>query len=205
MTRRSGAALADVPGDGMHQVGLAEADAAIEEQRIEWHGRGIRDPVGRRIGELVGLADDEILEGEPRIEHGAEEVSGRRVIGVSAVEIDRGYRLGLDRPPGGPAIARSRQGRASTMISTPLSGRILRLPEGEQPIAVVGHDPVAHEARRHGHFHVLAANLQKRQLLQPVFVGGLADFGPQPAAHPRPLRLNLFIAGLSGHSTGPYH
>ena len=61
-------ALADVPGDGVHQVGLAEADAGIEEQRVERRDIGFRDPARRRPGELVGLADDERIEGEAAVE-----------------------------------------------------------------------------------------------------------------------------------------
>jgi hypothetical protein len=54
----------------MHQVGLAESDPAVEEQRIErWRvGRG--DAPRGSEGEIVGLADDEMLEGEARIESG---------------------------------------------------------------------------------------------------------------------------------------
>jgi len=55
-------AFADVPGDGLHQMGLAEADAAIKEQRIENHLRGFGDTPGGGVGKLVWLADDELLE-----------------------------------------------------------------------------------------------------------------------------------------------
>ena len=41
-------ALADVPGDGVHQVGLAEPDAAIEEQRVERHASALRRRAGPR-------------------------------------------------------------------------------------------------------------------------------------------------------------
>ena len=64
---------ADVPGDRMHQMGLAEADPAIKEQRVERHAvdrrdAGLGDAAGGGVGQLVGLADDKILEGEARIE-----------------------------------------------------------------------------------------------------------------------------------------
>ena len=58
------------PGDGMHQVGLAQADAAVQEQRIEADARRLFGDAARAgIGKLIGLADDEVIEREPRIEH----------------------------------------------------------------------------------------------------------------------------------------
>ena len=64
---------ADMPGDRVHQMGLAEADAAIEEERVERHGMdragaGLGNPPGGGMGQFVGLADDEILEREARVE-----------------------------------------------------------------------------------------------------------------------------------------
>ena len=65
--------LADMPGDRMHQMGLAEPDAAVEEQRVERHrvnraGASLGDPPGGGMGQFVGFADDEVLEGEARVE-----------------------------------------------------------------------------------------------------------------------------------------
>ena len=68
----------------MHQMGLAEADAAIEEQRVEGHGARLGDALGGGMGELVGLADDEILEGEARIERRAHILRGEGGGGVGA-------------------------------------------------------------------------------------------------------------------------
>ena len=66
---RLGIALADRPGDGVHQVGLAQADAAIEEQRVEARaGRAFRHAAGAGMGEFVRLADDEGVEGEARLQ-----------------------------------------------------------------------------------------------------------------------------------------
>ncbi len=68
----AGLAFPDVPGDGVHEVGLAEADAAIQEQRIERHVLGLRHSAGGGVGELVRLAHDELIEGEPGIEGSAD-------------------------------------------------------------------------------------------------------------------------------------
>src|SRR5258708_21984722 len=67
----------DGPGDGLHQRGLAGPDTAIEEERVERHravgaDRGFGDAPRRRMRQLVGLADDEILEGEARVERRAD-------------------------------------------------------------------------------------------------------------------------------------
>ena len=58
----------------MHQMGFTESDAAVEEQRVEMHGRGFCDPLCRRMGEFVGLADNKMFEGETRVERGAQVV-----------------------------------------------------------------------------------------------------------------------------------
>ena len=63
----AGGALADIPGQGMHEMGLAEPHPAIEKQRIKGHLVGFRHAAGGGEGQLVGLADDEI---------------GKRIIGI---------------------------------------------------------------------------------------------------------------------------
>jgi len=55
----------------VHQVGFTQADAAIKEQRVVTMLGIVRHLPGCRAGELVGLALDEILEGE-----GAVQVTG---------------------------------------------------------------------------------------------------------------------------------
>ena len=56
-------------------MGLAETDPAIEEQRVEGdglvgRGAGLGDAPSGGVGQLIRLADDEVLEGEARIERG---------------------------------------------------------------------------------------------------------------------------------------
>src|SRR3546814_13504565 len=67
-----GVTLADRPGDGMHQMGFAEADTAIEEQRVEWNRLRFGDTARGGIGELVRLAYQEVLEGDAWIERCAD-------------------------------------------------------------------------------------------------------------------------------------
>ena len=57
----------------MHQMGFAEPDTAVKKEWIERHhahltGASLGDAARRRVGQLVGLADNKILKGEARIE-----------------------------------------------------------------------------------------------------------------------------------------
>ena len=56
----------------MQEVGLAEADATVEIERVERKVVDARDLLRRRVGEFVGLADDEFAEGEAAVERRAE-------------------------------------------------------------------------------------------------------------------------------------
>jgi len=49
----------DEVADGLHQVGFAETDAAVEEERIVGARGGLGDGHGGGMGELVVHADDE--------------------------------------------------------------------------------------------------------------------------------------------------
>ena len=64
----SGRAAQDLVRDRVHQVGLAEAHAAVEEERVVGAGGGLGDRARGGVGELVGGADDEGVEGEARIQ-----------------------------------------------------------------------------------------------------------------------------------------
>ena len=56
--------------DGVHQVGLAEADAAVQEERVVGVARALRDRQARRVGQAVGRPDDEVGERVARVEVG---------------------------------------------------------------------------------------------------------------------------------------
>jgi hypothetical protein len=60
----------DVVPDGVHEVGLAQAHSAIEEERVVALGRDLGHGPRGGMGELVGRADHEALEGVLRIEDG---------------------------------------------------------------------------------------------------------------------------------------
>ena len=63
---RVGIALLELVRDRMHQMGLAQTDAAVDEQRVVGLARVAGDLNGGRLGELVALALDEAVEGEIR-------------------------------------------------------------------------------------------------------------------------------------------
>ena len=58
----SGIALLDLVADGLHQVGLAHADAAVQEQRVVGLGGTFADGARRGMRKLIAGADDEIVE-----------------------------------------------------------------------------------------------------------------------------------------------
>ena len=63
-----GIASDDGVADGMQEMGLAQADAAVDEQRVIGVSRRLADAQGGGVGEPVGGPDDEALEGEPRVQ-----------------------------------------------------------------------------------------------------------------------------------------
>ena len=62
----------------MEKMRLAEADAGVKVERVV-DGLAVLvmgDPVGRRVGERIGSADDEAVEGQAGIERRAAEFVG---------------------------------------------------------------------------------------------------------------------------------
>ena len=58
----------DLVSDGLHQVGLAHADAAVQEQRVVGLRRTLGDRLAGRVRELVAAADHERVKGVARIQ-----------------------------------------------------------------------------------------------------------------------------------------
>ena len=61
-------ALLDGVPDGVHQVGLAHAHAAVQEQRVVRFGGLFRNGARRGVRKLIGLADHESVEGIAQIQ-----------------------------------------------------------------------------------------------------------------------------------------
>ncbi len=53
----------DLVGDGVQQVGLAQAGLAVDEQGVVGLGGPLGHRLGRRVGEFVGRAHHEPLKG----------------------------------------------------------------------------------------------------------------------------------------------
>jgi len=77
----------DVVTDGVHEVRLAEADTAVDEEGVVGTRRGLGDGAAGGVGKLIGWPDDERLEEVARIQPGA----GRR---------REAERIGRSRVPG---------------------------------------------------------------------------------------------------------
>ncbi len=64
--------------DRVHQVGLAQTDAAVEKERIVGHGRRLGHRLRGGVGEPVRISDDEIVEGVARVEVADAQLVGER-------------------------------------------------------------------------------------------------------------------------------
>ena len=71
----------------MHKMGLAEAHAPKQKQRVKRHAVGFRDPPRCGMGELVGPPDDEIFENEPRIEQRPNVFGAGHIASVGVLEL----------------------------------------------------------------------------------------------------------------------
>ena len=110
---RGGCRSPDRPGDGVHQMRLAQAHAAIEEERIEARkGRPLRHPARAGMGEFVGLADHEGVEGETPLKRRHPVGARFRRRARSRPCRHRRRRCALP-PPGAPPNSRPSPGRPS--------------------------------------------------------------------------------------------
>src|SRR5208283_4937489 len=98
----------DLVADGLHEVSLAHANAAVEEQRVVGFGRTFGDGLASGVRELIARADDKSVESVARVElRSAIPVEARlrrrrgcSARGEAAIVADRGRRrivLGRDK------------------------------------------------------------------------------------------------------------
>jgi hypothetical protein len=73
--------------DGVHQVRLAEADAAVDEKRVVRASRILGDLHRRRACQLIALTLDEAREGEVRVEAAAQQRG--QIFGLRSTVLDR--------------------------------------------------------------------------------------------------------------------
>ena len=184
---------ADVPGDGVHEMGLAQSHAAVQEQRVEQHRRGLGDAVGGGVGEFVGLADDEILEREAAIQRRAE------VVVITSAIVSR---CGPGRGGGVLLVGRRRGLLVAFRLDENVDRadrRVLAVPQGEQPVRVVGHHPVAHETGGDGDSHLTVTHSAHGHGLHPALVRGLADLHAQATANRCPLLIDKVVGRPRSH------
>ena len=89
-----------VAGDGLQQVGLAQAGVAVDEERVELAGRHLGHRLGGGVGEAVGPAGHEVLERVAGVQ--LDVAARRRRVGVSpsTPAAARVGALARSRPPG---------------------------------------------------------------------------------------------------------
>ena len=97
-----GLACVQLMGDGMHQVGLAQTHAAIEEQRVKGHRPALCHPAGGGMRELVGLTHDKAVKGKAGVQRGAGQVivCPRPTLGKLGTRLRRGCHIARCRSTG---------------------------------------------------------------------------------------------------------
>ena len=188
----------DLVADGMHQVGLAEAHAAVQEERVVGVARALRDRQARGVGEAVGRPDDEVREGVARVD-----------VGRAALAADPG-RLDAD------LLARRRRGgrRQRLRRRRRAPPRRAARPDDELDLdavaddpgqrladqrAVAGLEPVLGEAVGDGDPEPLLVDVHQLGVAQPRLVvgGGERDLQLTEGGSPDLLRVHSFDGILS--------
>ena len=84
--------------DGVHQVRLAKAYTAVQEQRVEGHRSAFGHTARGGMGQLVRLADNEAVKGKSRVKRRTRKVIvGRFGTDGPGDRLDRRGRGGLSR------------------------------------------------------------------------------------------------------------
>ena len=141
----------DAVADRVHQVGLAQPDAAVEKERVVGHRGRLGHRLRGGVGEAVRIPDDEVVEGVARVE-----VSGPQFVG--------------HRPPDGPAPR-------SATLSVPgarIDDHAQRDLGAEDVVQHAGDvvlepvlDPIAGKRRVHGEHDFVGRQLDQAHRLEP--------------------------------------
>ena len=177
---RATAAPAEVLPDRVHQVRLAEPGLAVEEQRVERHRAALRDAARGIVGDLVGLTDDEAVEGVARVERDRGAVLRDR---LRINRYDRlGRRLGTGIEQGQRrALARGDHRDAADRGEVHAPGVI-------QALAIMGLDPARHERgrQRERERPRLVVEAGERRRLEPVVERARAKVSTQAGSDRAP-------------------
>ena len=181
--------------DGLQKMGLSQAHGRMDIERIidgrlAWRGGG--DPLGRRMGELVRLADEKTREGQAAIKRRARQAIriGRELLTLRAQDVS-GHARGLIktlrgtlRHEAGRSAANGRRklgiaalGHADARRCLAGGGphihedgadrRRLGAQRGENLVGVMRLDPALQKACRHGEQGDAIANRVKLQPPEP--------------------------------------
>ena len=122
-----GAVRRQVVPDGVHEVGLAEADSPVDVERVVGHGRLLGDGLGRGVGELVRRAGHEGVEGVAGVQ--GPRTAARRAAGGGGAGTARrgrgrgaavGARLEADRQIAGMDLAEDFPDHRKVVAADPL-------------------------------------------------------------------------------------
>ena len=170
--------------DRVHQMGLAQADAAVQVKRVVRAGRGLADGHRGRVGELVRRADHERFERVAGVQ-----TTGRRVRGRGGDLPRHGSRVALRAPD--PGCRGGGWGGALPGRVAPHGGFQLLVDDELQADAVasnLGHrfrdhlgvvlvQPAAAELAGHPDRHAVAGVLDERGLAEPRVEAVPVDLG----------------------------
>jgi hypothetical protein len=178
----------------MHEVRLAEPRAAVEEERVEGELAALGHRSRRVVGDLIGLADDEIVEAVARFERWA-------LVRLAGGRFDLGLRLGgrFDHEELGPLSRGRRDDRNAPDMRQHRAPCLLEL------VAEMGADPIGHEVRGRGESHVPVRFLitLEHERLQPAIEGPRAHALAQARADRLPCCLERSFGRK--HSGGHRH
>ena len=192
--------------DRLKQMRLAQANGGVEIKRIV-DGLRFRRRAGnafcRRMSQLVGLADNEIREGETAIQRRARKSLGgfaRLRCGADALRLVGKERFDRRRCFGGYG---SQQGDLARLpqIGTDLQGQLLDVgnlggDRNQKTIHIVGLDPALQEAGGHAEMRHASGDLIDFQSPEPAFIDSLAKFRAKTGTDLGPDLLHLRV--LSG-------
>ncbi len=178
--------LGSLRRQGVQQVGLPEAVGGVEQHRIEVTVRPGRHPARHGMGELVGGAGDEGVEGEALLQTGGP----GQTAGLGKVR--RRERAGLDRRApvdGGEPDARAAAGGFHLVLGLQVqaaTGRVVLGPHLCDPPPGVAPDPVRRDAGRRDQHQGAAGLFQQGGLGHPRPEGRIAELALERRAGPHP-------------------
>ncbi len=165
-------------GQGVEQVGLAEAIGAVEHHGIEEAVGPGGDAPGHGMGELIGRADHEGVEGEAILQDPTGARLGR---------LGRRRRIGGDRLGGEELGAGLGDAASGLELHARLEGKhptfgVMGGPKLADPAPRIALDPVAGEAGGRDQAQHAVGRRPQRSLGQPGTIGVVAQLGLQRMA-----------------------